>query len=91
MRSPVRFMGRSSEQRWWDVRTPCGWLVVNAGYFGRPVRLRVYWSPNATPWHHAARKIVGRAPDRECVCSPACLQRKFGPAWTDVEGDETDG
>lgn len=71
MRSPIRFMGHHNRTFWWDV---ClgrfGWLVVNAGYFNKPRKPRVYWSPNGTPWHHGARSIFNaRFVERqECVC-----------------------
>jgi hypothetical protein len=35
-----------------------------------PVRL--YRSPNGTPWHHGAQSILGQRVDRECVCED-CL------------------
>lgn len=78
----VRFMGGLSRKLWWDIRFRGGTLVVNCGCgrwrgprgavlgrwrFQLP---RVYWSPNGTPWHHAARNVFrAKYVEREeCVC-----------------------
>lgn len=72
---PVRFMGAHHRSWWWDIRTPHGYLVVRAGWIKHPKWPQVYWSPNATPWHHGARNVFrARFVYREqCVCRrPDC-------------------
>jgi len=57
-----------------------GWVVLfpPVRAFGKWQPCQGYWSPNATPWHHAARKLFGRGRvvDNSCVCSPECSQRR---------------
>lgn len=81
MSKRIRFMGRVSGNLWWDIECFGGWLVVKAGRFrkGRSGTLlkwpRVYWSPNGTPWHHAARNVfrAGFVKCERCVCrEPDC-------------------
>jgi hypothetical protein len=71
----VVFMGGLHRRLWWDIELRRGWLVIQAGYFRRPRLPRIYWSPNATPWHHGARNVFrARYVEREeCVCGqPDC-------------------
>jgi len=84
----ISFMGFGSNPKlWWDVKLPKGWLVIQAGRLRKPALPRIYWSPNATPWHHGARSIfranrVGHDRDR-CVCDecrPPVVREEDGHA-----------
>lgn len=56
---------------WWDICLGSrGYLVVTVPSKGKHrSRVSVYLSPNATPWHHGARNIIGRCAYAECVCA----------------------
>jgi len=64
-------------------------IVICGGYlcfrlpvtcFGRWWPLYAYWSPNATPWHHATRGFGEITPD-DCVCDECrqCARGRFAP------------
>lgn len=56
----------------WELACFGGYLVFfpPVKSFGTRQRLHAYWSPNATPWHHGMKPLIGyrRAVRRECVC-----------------------
>lgn len=54
----------------WELRCFGGWLVVFPPVKAFKVRrkLRAYWSPNATPWHHGLRPFIRAKKSLDCSC-----------------------
>ena len=65
-----RYPNDSAMHGAWELRCFGGYLVVfpPVRSFGQRQRLRAYWSPNATPWHHGMVPLVRLRRSVDCAC-----------------------
>jgi hypothetical protein len=68
----------------WELWCFGGYLLVfpPVRSCGERQRLRAYWSPNATPWHHGMVPLWGTRKPTDCSCDePGCPM----PRWASEE------
>lgn len=69
-----------------QIKTRRGWLVLFPPIrsYGHWWKSHGYWSPNATPWHHAMIPLWGCRKSTECVCGRVdCTAPKFSQEYYD--------
>lgn len=87
-RGPLTIYPRDCAMRGaWELTCFGGYLVLfpPVRSCGQRQRLRAYWSPNGTPWHHRMRPLVRAKRASTCSCGEATCPCPSQPA-SETEG-----